>query len=161
MIIFKFFIDLFTVGIWFYSLQGLTIFLSIYTQQIEVKIRAIKPEFNRESAYIPLFIFSRTFTLINFSFPGLDGRWGMGMGYFSSPMSGYYHQMAPMSGMASQFMSPSTMYMGGMTGMGMRGMSGMTGMSGMRGMSGMQSNGGLNLASHSLTHSHSPFSLGE
>ncbi|XP_023340853.1 transcription factor GATA-3 isoform X1 [Eurytemora carolleeae] len=91
---------------------------------------------------------------------GLDGRWGMGMGYFSSPMSGYYHQMAPMSGMASQFMSPSTMYMGGMTGMGMSGMSGMTGMSGMSGMSGMQSNGGLNLASHSLTHSHSPFSLG-
>ena len=42
---------------------------------------------------------------------------GMGMGYFSSPMSGYYHQMAPMSGMASQFMSPTGMYMGSMGGM--------------------------------------------
>merc|ERR1712045_503859 len=49
---------------------------------------------------------------------GLDGRWGMGMGMgsgysFASPMSGYYHQMAPMS---SQFMSHSSMshYMGSM-----------------------------------------------
>jgi len=137
----------------------LTIFLSIYTDRSKNKSDQTRIQ-SRISLYTH-FIYSRTLTLINFPFPGLDGRWGMGMGYFSSPMSGYYHQMAPMSGMASQFMSPSTMYMGGMTGMGMSGMSGMTGMSGMSGMSGMQSNGGLNLASHSLTHSHSPFSLGE
>jgi hypothetical protein len=53
---------------------------------------------------------------------------GMGMGYFSSPMSGYYHQMAPMSGMASQFMSPTGMYMGGMGSM-----SSMSSMAGMQG----------------------------
>ncbi len=52
----------------------------------------------------------------------------MGMGYFSSPMSGYYHQMAPMSGMASQFMSPTGMYMGGMGSM-----SSMSSMAGMQG----------------------------
>lgn len=79
---------------------------------------------------------------------GLDGRWGMGMGMgmgsgysFTSPMSGYYHQMGPMSGMTSQFMSPSSamssMYMGG--------------------MGSMQSN----LSSHSaIAPSHSAFSLG-
>ena len=47
---------------------------------------------------------------------GHDGRWGMGMGMgmgsgysFANPMSGYYHQMSPMS---SQFMSHSMGYMG-------------------------------------------------
>ena len=47
--------------------------------------------------------------IIELIYLGLDGRWGMGMGmgYFSTPMSGYYHQMTPaMTGMASQFMSP-------------------------------------------------------
>jgi len=57
---------------------------------------------------------------------GLDGRWGMGMGMgmgsgysFTSPMSGYYHQMSPMS---SQFMSHSSMYMGSMSSMAAAGM---------------------------------------
>jgi len=53
---------------------------------------------------------------------GLDGRWGMGMGmgmgYGSSlPMSGYYHQMGPMSQMTGQ----SSLY-SGMSSMGAWGM---------------------------------------
>ena len=86
---------------------------------------------------------------------GLDGRWGMGMGMgmgsgysFASPMSGYYHQMSPMSGMTSQFMSPSSamssMYMGGMGSM----------------QSNLTSNLSSNLSSHSITPSHSAFALG-
>lgn len=55
---------------------------------------------------------------------GLDGRWGMGMGmgmgYGSSlPMSGYYHQMGPMSQMTGQ----SSLY-SGMSSMGAWGMAG-------------------------------------
>ena len=72
---------------------------------------------------------------------GHDGRWGMGMGMgmgsyssFTNPMSGYYHQMSPMS---SQFMSHSMGYMGAS-------------------MAGMQSN----LSSHSISQPHSAFSLG-
>jgi len=86
---------------------------------------------------------------------GLDGRWGMGMGMgmgsgysFASPMSGYYHQMSPMSGMTSQFMSPSSamssMYMGGMGSM----------------QSNLTSNFSSNLSSHSLTPTHSQLALG-
>ena len=70
---------------------------------------------------------------------GLDGRYagfssGMGMGgmshTLSSPMPGYYPQMSSMSG---QFMSPSSMYMGG-------------------------SNPPLNLSQHSIGSGHAAFS---
>ena len=74
---------------------------------------------------------------------------GMGMGYFGTPMSGYYHQMAPaMTGMASQ-------YMGSMYGMTAAGMT--AGMGGMQGAAGQAA--GINLASSHINHS--PFSLGE
>ena len=72
-------------------------------------------------------------------FPGSMGMSGMSPG-FSSPMSGYYSQMSPMSGMSSQYMgaipsSMQSMYMASMSGAG---------------------NSGLSLS----PHSHGAFSLG-
>jgi len=47
---------------------------------------------------------------------GFDGRYNFSSGGMGGPMSGYYHQMSPMSGMMSQYMHAGMggMYMGSM-----------------------------------------------
>ena len=132
-------------------LQNVTFctFLIFFSVQVERPVTLKKDSIQTRNRKLSAKSKKKKSGMADFFRSGLDARYGgfpgsMGMGAmspgFSSPMSGYYSQMSPMSGMSSQYMggipsSMQSMYMASMSG---------------------AANNGLSLS----PHSHGAFSLG-